>query len=195
MDLAGNEAEFSAEPFLGVLSEARQAGLKLTVHAGEWAGAANVREAIEVLQAERIGHGVRVLEDPQVVALACERGTAFEVCLTCNHQTGAVASLTGHPLLRMIEAGLHVSLGTDDPGISQITLSGEYRLACEQLAPAPGRAQRAHPGRRPGRFPARKPIATSWSLTCCKNSSNRRSLLQAARTSRPVPGVLLVHSG
>jgi adenosine deaminase len=134
MDLAGNEAEFSAEPFLGVLSEARQAGLKLTVHAGEWAGAANVRQAIEVLQAERIGHGVRVLEDPRVVALARERGTAFEVCLTSNHQTGAVASLAGHPLLRMIEAGLHVSLGTDDPSISQITLSGEYRLACEQLA-------------------------------------------------------------
>lgn len=133
LDLAGNEAEFRAEPFLGVFKEAHQAGLKLTVHAGEWAGAANVREALEVVNADRIGHGVRVLEDPATVSLARERGTPFEVCITSNFQTGVVKSLQAHPMMQMIESGLNVTLCTDDPSISQITLSDEYQRACEDL--------------------------------------------------------------
>ncbi len=133
LDLAGNEAEFSAVPFLGVFKEAHQTGLKLTVHAGEWAGASNVQEALETLNAERIGHGVRVMEDPKTVALACERGTAFEVCVTSNFQTGVVHSLQEHPALKMLNAGLNVVLGTDNPSISQITLSDEYQRACEAL--------------------------------------------------------------
>lgn len=133
LDLAGNEAEFPAEPFLGVFREAKQAGLHITIHAGEWGGAGNVRTAIEILEAERIGHGVRVMEDPAVVLLARERGVTFEVCLTSNHQSGAVRHLAEHPLMRMIAAGLKVALCTDDPSISQITLSHEYHLACEQL--------------------------------------------------------------
>jgi adenosine deaminase len=133
LDLAGNEAEFSAVPFLGVFKEARQAGLKLTVHAGEWAAATNVQEALEALNAERIGHGVRVLEDPNTVALARERGTAFEVCVTSNYHTGVVQSLKKHPIMKMMSAGLNVTIGTDDPSILQITLTDEYRLACEDL--------------------------------------------------------------
>jgi len=70
LDLAGNEAEFSALGFLGVFKEARQAGLHITIHAGEWGGSDNVLDAILYLNAERIGHGVRVLENPQVVELA-----------------------------------------------------------------------------------------------------------------------------
>lgn len=133
LDLAGNEAEFPAEPFQGVFREARQSGLKITVHAGEWGPAANVHEALEVLDADRIAHGVRVMEDPDTVALARERGTPFEVCVTSNHQSGVVASLKDHPLMSMLSAGLNVTLGTDDPSISQITLSDEYRCACEDL--------------------------------------------------------------
>lgn len=133
MDLAGNEADFPAEPFAAVLGAARQAGLRLTIHAGEWSGAANVRQAIEDFGAERIGHGVRVLEDPNVIALARERQTVFEVCLTSNYQSGVVSSLREHPVRRMMDAGLNVSLGSDDPSVSQITLSQEYRLACETL--------------------------------------------------------------
>ncbi len=77
LDLAGDEAGFSALPFLGIFKEAQESGLRLTVHAGEWAGADNVRQALEMFNADRIGHGVRVLEDPNTVALACERGTAI----------------------------------------------------------------------------------------------------------------------
>ncbi len=133
MDLTGNEAEFSAVPFLGVFKEAHQAGLKLTIHAGEWAGAANVREALETFSAERIGHGVRVMEDPDTVALARERAAAFEVCVTSNYQTGVIQSFQEHPVMKMLDAGLNVTLGTDDPSISQITLTGEYQRICEDL--------------------------------------------------------------
>lgn len=133
IDLAGNEAQFPAKPFIPLFKEAHQAGLAVTVHAGEWGGAENVREAIEKFNATRIGHGVRVLEDDYTTKLACEHGTTFEVCITSNYQTGVVKSLQEHPLPRMLEAGLNVAISTDDPSISQITLSNEYRLATEDL--------------------------------------------------------------
>lgn len=133
LDLAGNEAQYSAKPFLPILKEARQAGLLLTMHAGEWGGAANVREAIELFNARRIGHGVRVLEDDFTTALARETGTVFEVCMTSNYQTGVVREVNTHPAPKMINAGLNVTFNTDDPSISQITLGNEYRLAVQDL--------------------------------------------------------------
>ena len=137
-NLAGNEAEFSAEPFKDIFKQAHQSGLAVTIHAGEWAGAQNIRQAIEVFQASRIGHGVRVLEDPEVVALARERRTPFEVCLTSNFQSGVTPVLKNHPARGMLNAGLNVLLNTDDPGVSAITLSDEYRLACRSLKFSPG---------------------------------------------------------
>jgi len=133
LDLAGNEAEFASDPFMGIFREARQSGLRVTIHAGEWGPATNVRDAIENLNAERIGHGVRVMEDENVVALAKERGTVFEVCVTSNYQSGVVKSLAEHPLPRMLEAGLKATINTDDPSVSRITLSHEFQLVCEDL--------------------------------------------------------------
>ncbi len=133
LDLAGNEAEFSALPFAGLLKEAKRSGLFITVHAGEWNGAHNVREAIEVLEADRIGHGVRVLEDESVVSLARERSVVFETCLTSNLQSGVISSPGAHPLRAMLDAGLNITLNTDDPGISGITLSDELCLAVNAL--------------------------------------------------------------
>jgi adenosine deaminase len=143
MDLAGNEADFSSQPFYGIFKEAKQAGLHVTIHAGEWGPAYNVKEAIEEIGAERIGHGVRVLEDESATALARERGTAFEVCITSNYQSGVFESLETHPLMKMHEAGLNVTINTDDPSISRITLSHEYYTACEDLhMPQPTLKQR-----------------------------------------------------
>ena len=133
IDLAGNEAEFKSDPFQGIFKEAKQTGLHVTIHAGEWGGAENVRDAILNLGAERIGHGVRVMEDESVVALAKERGTVFEVCVTSNYQSGVVRSLPSHPLPSMIAAGLNVTINTDDPSVSRITLSHEYQHVCEKL--------------------------------------------------------------
>jgi adenosine deaminase len=133
LDLAGAEANFPAQPFFKALRAAAAGGLAITVHAGEWSGPENVREALVELNAVRIGHGVRIVEDSAVVALARKMGTVFEVCLTSNYQTGVVDDLKQHPILRMIDAGLNVTINTDDPGISRIRLSDEYRLACQQL--------------------------------------------------------------
>lgn len=133
MDLAGNEADFPSQPFYGIFKEAKQAGLHITIHAGEWGPGYNVREAIEEIGAERIGHGVRALDDKSIVALARERQTAFEVCITSNYQSGVFESLETHPLMDMYDAGLNVTINSDDPSISRITLSHEYYTACEEL--------------------------------------------------------------
>lgn len=133
VDLAGNEAEYSGQEFADVFRDARQAGLHITIHAGEWGEASNVAVAIQELGAERIGHGIRVVEDPDVFALAQERGIPFEVCVTSNYQSGVVPDLMVHPITRMLNLGLYVTINSDDPSISQITLSDEYRMVCDDL--------------------------------------------------------------
>ncbi len=137
LDLAGDEVNYPAEPFAELFQEARRVGLGITVHAGEWTGAPSVRHAIETMQAHRIGHGVRVLEDPEVAALARARGVYFEVCPTSNLQSGVVSRMEDHPLPQMIEAGLRVTLNTDDPGVSDITLTDELLVAVRQLGLSP----------------------------------------------------------
>ena len=92
-----------------------------------------VADAIRSLYAERIGHGVRVMEDPAVVELSQAREIAFCVCMTSNIQSGIAASLEAHPVRAMLSNGLNVTLNTDDPSISQIRLSDEYRKFCEDL--------------------------------------------------------------
>jgi adenosine deaminase len=133
LDLAGNEAEFKTDSFHGIFKEAKQAGLHITIHAGEWGPAENIRDAIENLDAERIGHGVRVLESENITEQAREHGAVFEVCVTSNYQSGVVKLLELHPLSRMLEAGLKVTINTDDPSVSRITLAHEYQHVCEDL--------------------------------------------------------------
>jgi adenosine deaminase len=133
LDLAGDEANFPAVPFAPIFQEARQAGLKSTIHAAEWGPAGNIAQAIDLLEAERIGHGVRVLEDQSVAAMARERNMTFEVCVTSNYQSGVVAEVGEHPFKKMIEAGLNPTINTDDPAISGITLSSEYALVGDKI--------------------------------------------------------------
>lgn len=133
IDLAGDEVNFPAGSFRQLFQEARRAGLKICLHAGEWAGADNVAQAITEMQADRIGHGIRVVEDEAVVELARQAGIPFEVCITSNYQSGIIGTIAEHPISRMIAGGLAVTINTDDPGISQITLSDEYQRAHEQV--------------------------------------------------------------
>lgn len=133
LDLAGAEATHPGSEFAPLFRQARQAGLHTTIHAGEWGGPEIVRLAIEQLGAERIGHGVRVLEDASVTALARQHNIPFEVCPTSNWHSGVVKELAEHPLPAMRTAGLPLTLNTDDPGISNISLSDEYELAFNQF--------------------------------------------------------------
>jgi len=132
LGLVGNEAEFPAQPFFEIFRLAKKGGLSIVIHAGEWGGAENVREAIEEFDADRIGHGVRIFESPDVLDLARRKGITFEVCITSNCQSGVVSSCADHPVKKMLDTGLNITLNTDDPGISNITLSHEYLLAREQ---------------------------------------------------------------
>ncbi len=133
LDLAGRELGFPARPFSPLFLEARQEGLGITIHAGEWMGPENVRDALEHMYADRIGHGVRVVEDSRVVRLAKERGAIFEVCPTSNLQSGVVEDVQHHPLIDLHYLGLEVTINTDDPAISNIVLSDEFRLAMTDI--------------------------------------------------------------
>jgi adenosine deaminase len=129
LDLAGDETVYPARRFADVFLTARQEGLYVTVHAGEAGSAENVREAIEMLGAQRIGHGVRSIEDSDVVQLIRDRGVTLEVCLTSNLQTGVMRRFWHHPLPDLLALNLRVTLNTDDPSISDTTLTDEYMTA------------------------------------------------------------------
>jgi adenosine deaminase len=123
--VAGDEAAPLA-PYAPVVGMAAEAGLHLIHHAGETAGAASVREALDVGRAERIGHGIRSLEDPSVVAELRDRRVPLEVCPSSNVALGLVPSLPAHPLPALVAAGLVVTLNTDIPSVTGRALSAEY---------------------------------------------------------------------
>ncbi len=125
LDLAGQEAGFSGLPFSKLFARAKAAGFGVTIHAGEWAGAENVREAVDVLGADRIGHGIRLIEDPELMELLQARGVVLEVCPTSNVQSGAVADFKQHPLHELFRQGVRTTINTDDPLICNITMSEE----------------------------------------------------------------------
>jgi adenosine deaminase len=142
IDLAGDEANFPGTRFRRHFERARAAGLRITAHAGEASGADSVRQAIEELGAERIGHGVHAIEDEAVLQLIATRGVAIESCPTSNVQTSTVASYAAHPLSAFLRRGLLVTLATDDPGISAIDLPYEYRVARDELGLSPEELRR-----------------------------------------------------
>lgn len=133
VDLAGDEARFPGELFVGHFRRAREAGLHTIAHAGEAAGAESVRQAVLELHAERIGHAVRAIDDPETMDLLAERGIPIESCPTSNVQTSTVPSYQAHPLPAFLKRGLLVTLNTDDPSISGIDLAHEYRVVREEM--------------------------------------------------------------
>jgi adenosine deaminase len=141
VDLAGDEANFPAQLFSEAFGKARDAGLHVTIHAGEAAGPQSVWDAVKQLGAERIGHGVRAAEDPELMEWLAAHGVTLEVSLTSNTQTGAAPSYQGHQIHRLLAAGVPVTLNTDNPRVSDVKLSQEHRtavneagLTAEQLA-------------------------------------------------------------
>ncbi len=129
LDLAGDEAGYPARRFARVFRKGRRDGLGITVHAGEAGGPENVWEAIELLGAQRIGHGVRSIENSDVVQLVREREVTLEVCPTSNVQTAVVRRFWQHPLPDLLALNLRVTINTDDPSISDTTLTDEYMTA------------------------------------------------------------------
>ncbi len=129
LDLAGDEANWPGDLFVEHFKKARDAGWRITVHAGEAAGAESVWQAIRELGAERIGHAVRAVEDPRLLAYMAEHNIGIEANLTSNVQTSTVPDYPSHPLRLFLEHGLLATINTDDPGISGIDLPYEYNVA------------------------------------------------------------------
>jgi len=140
--LGGLEAEFPPEPYEAVFAEAKSLGLGSVPHAGEVAGAASVRGALESLQADRLRHGIRAEEDPGLVRELADRGTVLDVCPLSNLRTGAVRSLAEHPLPRLVAAGVRCSISTDDPAMFDTDLTRDYEAA-ESLGLSPRSAYEA----------------------------------------------------
>jgi adenosine deaminase len=130
LDLAGDETNFpDLDPFIKIFEQAKADGLHITVHAAEAGPADNVRKAIEQLGAERIGHGVRINENLAVMDMVKRLQIPLEVCPTSNLQTGVVAKLSQHPLYAFHQIGIPVTINTDDPSISNTTLTDEFLVA------------------------------------------------------------------
>lgn len=134
IDLAGDELGFPGKLFTDHFRQVRDAGMRVTVHAGEAAGPESMWQAIRDLGAERIGHGVKAIQDPALMAYLAEHRIGIESCLTSNLQTTTVASLAEHPIRQFLAAGVLVCLNTDDPAVEGIDLPYEYEVA----APAAG---------------------------------------------------------
>ncbi|ORE98368.1 adenosine deaminase [Aurantimonas sp. 22II-16-19i] len=136
-NLAGDERIGQPRDFMRAFDIARDAGLGLTAHAGELCGPESVRETIACLKPSRIGHGVRAIEDPDLVRGIAERGIVLEVCPGSNLALGLYPDIASHPLKRLVEAGVKACLGADDPPFFHTDLAREYRLAAENgLGPA-----------------------------------------------------------
>ena len=132
-DLAGPEAAFP-DPLVhaAAFEAARAGGLRITVHAGEWGGAAQVRRALAV-EPERIAHGPGAVDDPELCAELIARRITLDLCPTSNYQAGIVPSVAAHPLARLDRVGVSVTLNTDDTTVSDIRLSEEYLSAVETI--------------------------------------------------------------
>lgn len=134
VDLAGDEFQYPAQLFKEHFKRVRDAGLRVTIHAGEADGPQSVWSAIHDLGAERIGHGFRAIEDPALVDYLVEHGISLEACPTSNLHTSTVESYAVHPIRQLADRGVKFCLNTDDPGISAIDIAHEYMVA----APAVG---------------------------------------------------------
>lgn len=133
IDLADQEIDFPIRSFLRPVYRAKDAGLKLTVHSGEDTPAATVMETVTLAAPQRIGHGIHIIEDMRVVERVIEQGITLEVNPWSNYLTNAVGRIEDHPLKRLFDLGVKVTINSDDPEVLDTNLNNEYRIAHEML--------------------------------------------------------------
>lgn len=143
IDLAGDELGQPGDRFVKHFTQAREAGLQITVHAGEAAGPESMWQAIQELGATRIGHGVKAVHDPKLMDYLAEHCIGIESCLTSNIQTSSIVSLAQHPLKTFLEHGILATINTDDPAVEGIELPHEYEIAAPQAGLSPEQIRQA----------------------------------------------------
>jgi len=135
--MGGDEAAWPPAQFADAFNHVAASGLPCTVHAGEWAGPDQIREALETLPVQRLGHGVRAIEDPSLVKDIVARGVTLEVCPGSNVATGLYKSLRDHPIRNLMSAGVNVTLNSDDPPYFATTVGNEYDKAGSVIGLSP----------------------------------------------------------
>jgi adenosine deaminase len=143
VDLAGDEAGFPAPLFKEHFYRVRDAGLHVTIHAGEVLGPESVWSAISDLGAERIGHGYRSVEDPALVDYLAEWEIGLECCPTSNLHISAITDYASHPIKPLADSGVKFCLNTDDPGISNIDIAHEYEVAAPAVGLTPEQVRKS----------------------------------------------------
>jgi len=133
VDLAGDEENYPPALFARALALAREGGLGITAHAGEFAGPSSVWTAIYQLGARRIGHGIRAVEDFALMDYLRDHTVTLEICPTSNIRLGLAPSLSGHPLRRLLDAGVPVTINSDDPLLLGTNLSREMEHVAHAL--------------------------------------------------------------
>ncbi len=133
IDLADLEAEYPIEMFAAPVLRAKEHGLHVTVHTGEGTPASMVRQTIQAVHPDRIGHGIAIIEDMAVVELVKEQGITLEICPWSNYLTHAVRAIEEHPLKRLYDLGVKTTINSDDPEVLETNLNNEYRIAHEIL--------------------------------------------------------------
>lgn len=171
LDLAGDEINFPPEWFGSHFQAAREVGWRITVHAGEAAGPDSVWKAVQELKAERIGHGVRAVEDPELLDYLAEHQIGVETNLTSNVQTSSVPSYTRHPIGQFLESGVLASINTDNPVISNIDLRHEFEVAAPAAGLTPEQIHQAQ----------KNALATAF-----LSPEEREFLLEKIRRSSPI---------
>ena len=133
IDLADSEKDFPLREFIPPVMKAKDAGLRVTIHSGEDSPASFVKETIELADPNRIGHGIHSIEDMQVVELLKKRNITLEVNPWSNYLTSAVQTIEEHPLKKLFDLGVKVTINSDDPEVLETNLNNEYRIAHEVL--------------------------------------------------------------
>ena len=128
LGLGGDEVGYPPDPFVAAFAQAREAGLHVVAHAGETTGPGTIRDTLDLLRAERIGHGIRAIDDSALVARLAREAIPLEICPTSNLRTGVIRDIHQHPLRRFDEAGVTVTVSSDDPALFGTTLTAEYHL-------------------------------------------------------------------
>ena len=154
--IGGSEQDYPPEQFAAVYRTAAAAGLRLTAHAGEAAGPDSVRAALDALNVERVGHGVRAVEDPTLLERLVRDQVPLEVCPTSNIRTGVVSGWEDHPVGRLLRAGAYVTLSSDDPTFFHTSVADELRTVAELFGGDPLEL-------------TRKAVAASW-MTAAEKS-------------------------
>ncbi|HEY3474286.1 MAG TPA: adenosine deaminase, partial [Anaerolineales bacterium] len=133
IDLADSERDFPLREFLSPVRKAQEAGLHVTIHTGEDTPASFIKETIELANPDRIGHGIHAIENMNVVDLIKERGITLEVNPWSNYLTNSIRTIEEHPLKRLFDLGVKVTINSDDPEVLETNLNNEYRIAHEVL--------------------------------------------------------------